>query len=253
MWDYFDDVVRLLGDGVRAVRWDQRGCGRSAGDGPYTIARFIADLDAVRVSCGVERVHLLGHSWGATLALRYALVHPERVASLSYVSGTGVDPDSTWKPTYAREVLRRIGADAPRWQELESRDRTPGEEREHAVLQWTTDFVDPATARERAEEFATPWWGINYVCSAAINGEAKRFLVDNDVPALCRSLAVPTLIVDGDRDLRPRWAVDSLERSLPDVRRVTLAGAGHIPWAEDPAGFRAAVLGFLASRDGGAS
>jgi pimeloyl-ACP methyl ester carboxylesterase len=47
-------------------------------------------------------------------------------------------------------------------------------------------------------------------------------------------------------DLRPRWAVDSLERALPDVRRVVLPGAGHLPWVEAPAAFRSAVTGFLA-------
>ena len=66
------------------------------------------------------------------------------------------------------------------------------------------------------------------------------------MPALCRALTVPTLIIDGDQDLRPRWAVDSLAEALPNVQRVTLAGAAHIPWAEDPAGFRQAVARFLA-------
>jgi pimeloyl-ACP methyl ester carboxylesterase len=49
-------------------------------------------------------------------------------------------------------------------------------------------------------------------------------------------------------DLRPRWAVDSLEQALPAARRVVLDGAGHLPWVEAPAGFRAAVAGFLTER-----
>jgi len=44
---------------------------------------------------------------------------------------------------------------------------------------------------------------------------------------------------------RPRWAVDSLERALPDVRRVVLPGAGHIPWLEKPGEFAGHLLGFL--------
>jgi proline iminopeptidase len=58
---------------------------------------------------------------------------------------------------------------------------------------------------------------------------------------------VPTLVVDGDQDLRPRWAVDSLVAALPDVRRVTLTGTGNVPWVEDPAGFGDAVARFLSS------
>ncbi|MFF4359796.1 alpha/beta fold hydrolase [Streptomyces sp. NPDC001604] len=43
---------------------------------------------------GLERIRLLGHSWGAQLALSYALAHPERVSLLVYVSGTGIGPDA---------------------------------------------------------------------------------------------------------------------------------------------------------------
>ncbi|MFE0516890.1 alpha/beta fold hydrolase, partial [Streptomyces sp. NPDC058964] len=52
---------------------------------------------------------------------------------------------------------------------------------------------------------------------------------------------VPVLIVDGARDIRPRTAVDSLERALPRVRRMVLPSAGHLPWVEEPDGFREAL------------
>lgn len=96
LWDYLDDVAVLLRDAARVIRWDQRGCGRSERRGRYTVARFVADLDAVRRHAGADRVALLGHSWGAFLALRYALEHPDRVTRLIYVtaSATAV-PSST--------------------------------------------------------------------------------------------------------------------------------------------------------------
>lgn len=246
LWDYFDGVAATLDNLVQTVRWDQRGCGRSERRGPYTVARFVADLDAVREHLGTTRITLLGHSWGALLALRYALDHPDRVSQLIYVSGTGIDPEDTWRPTYHGNIEQRIGADAPRWKELGNRDRTPAEDQEFAILQWSADFVDPDTARQHAQRLGTPWLGINYECANAINTEVRQHLQDHDMPARCGSLAVPTLIIDGDQDLRPRWAVDSLADALPNVQRVTLAGAGHIPWAEDPTGFRQAVARFLA-------
>jgi proline iminopeptidase len=47
------------------------------------------DLDAVRDGLGLgDRMTVLGHSCGATLGLRYALAHPDRVRALVYVSGT---------------------------------------------------------------------------------------------------------------------------------------------------------------------
>jgi proline iminopeptidase len=60
---------------------------------------------------------------------------------------------------------------------------------------------------------------------------------------------VPTLILDGAEDIRPRWPVDSLERALPRVTRVRIDGAGHLPWMEAPDPFRAAIQGFLSRVD----
>lgn len=234
LWDYFDGVVPAFGDVARTVRWDQRGCGRSERRGPYTVDRFVADLDAVRRHLGVERVDLFGHSWGATLALRYAMAHPDRVRALVYVAGTGVDADDTWKPAFYRNLAERVG------------DRAPAaDEREQAIVQWTADFVDQSTARAHAARMADPWFGIAHECANAIKTEVGRYLRDQDVAALCRTLTVPALIVDGEHDIRPRSAVDSLARALPGARRVTLAGAGHNPWVERPEDFRDTVVSFL--------
>jgi proline iminopeptidase len=244
LWDYFDGVAGTFADRARTVRWDQRGCGRSERRGPYTIERFIADLDSVRG--GAERITLLGHSWGATLALLYTLAHPDRVSGLIYVSGTGIDPDDTWRPPFHRNLQNGISVDLERWKELDGRRRTADEDREHAILQWTADFVDPATGRQHAERLGTPWLGINDECAGGIKADLPDYLTRHDVPASCRTLPVPTLIIDGELDIRPRWAVDSLERALPNARRTTLSGAGHVPWVEEPARFHQAVSGFLA-------
>ncbi len=61
----------------------------------------------------------------------------------------------------------------------------------------------------------------------------------------CRELEVPVLIVHGAEDIRPHWAVDSLYQTLPDAQRVSLAGAGHLPWVENPDEFHRTVTGFL--------
>jgi proline iminopeptidase len=246
LWDYLGDVAVLLGTTARGVRWDQRGCGRSECRGPYTVARFVADLDAVRQHIGADQVALLGHSWGAFLALRYALDHPERVTRLVYVSGTGIDPPATWHSGYEENLRHGIGANSARWEGLQRADRTDAEEWESAVLQWSAEFVDPATALREAEHLATPWFGINRECSAELNAEVRRYLADNEgVVRRCQGLDVPALIVDGAHDIRPRWAVDSLAKALPRVRRVTIAGAGHLPWVERPEEFREAVAEFL--------
>ena len=231
LWDMFGGLAELLADRVRVIRWDQRGGGRSEREGPYTMARTLADLEAVRVHFGLARMALLGHSWGAHVALHYALAHPDRVSSLVYVSGTGLGHD--WHEEYRRNRAERLGGDVP---ESTGRDA--------AVWSWTADFADPATARWWAEGLATPWFGVNEEANAALNAESRTW-DEQELVARCRELDVPTLIVDGAADVRPRWSVDSLADALPDVARVVLPGAGHVPWVESPGSFGWAVLAHL--------
>lgn len=76
---YFDPAV------YRVVLFDQRGCGRSrphASVEANTTWDLVADIEAIRQALGVEKFILFGGSWGATLALIYAISHPARVAHL---------------------------------------------------------------------------------------------------------------------------------------------------------------------------
>lgn len=76
---YFDPVH------YRVVLFDQRGCGRSrptASVNANTTWHLINDIETIRRDLGLERLIAFGGSWGATLALIYAISHPERVSQL---------------------------------------------------------------------------------------------------------------------------------------------------------------------------
>lgn len=69
----------------RVVLFDQRGCGRSRPHSSVvnnTTWHLISDIEAIRTILGIREFILFGGSWGATLALIYALTHPSRVSSL---------------------------------------------------------------------------------------------------------------------------------------------------------------------------
>lgn len=71
--DYFLPHLESLSDHHRVIFFDQRGTGRSSADidpATITMENFIADLEALRVSYGLETMHLLGHSWGGLLAMQ---------------------------------------------------------------------------------------------------------------------------------------------------------------------------------------
>lgn len=69
----------------RVVLFDQRGCGRSrphASVVDNTTWHLVADVERIRMALGIDSFVAFGGSWGATLALIYALTHPERVRHL---------------------------------------------------------------------------------------------------------------------------------------------------------------------------
>lgn len=87
---YMLNLEQLAGQGLAVVNYDQRGSGHSTSPpaevSNYTLAEYVKDIEAVREALGVEKVHLLGHSWGGILALQYAILYPQRVQSLILVN-----------------------------------------------------------------------------------------------------------------------------------------------------------------------
>lgn len=98
--DYLAPVSAMIEDLASVHRWEQRGCGRSEAAPPYDVQTCIADLEGLRRRFGHERWIVGGHSWGADLALAYALEHPSRVAGLLYISGGHVQNNRDWHREY---------------------------------------------------------------------------------------------------------------------------------------------------------
>ena len=238
LWDMCAGLAADLADRRTVHRWDQRGCGRSQPGGPYTLARALADLDAVVGAAGAP-VALLGHSWGAQLALRYALEHPDRVDRLVYLSGTGLSV-TAWRPAFRAAYVRRLGRQAARLRDLQDTDP-----RGAAMLRWSLDVADPARAAGIAAAMATPWLAVNTEANRGLDADASAHWDEAALTDACRRLPVPTLILDGAEDIRPRWAIDSLAAALPEVTRATLPAVAHLPWLEAPGPTAEAIRTFL--------
>ena len=220
-WDVFGDLQL---PGFTLYRWDQRGCGRSERRGPYTLDRFVADLESIRQSTRHEKVVLLGHSWGAALALQYAGTHLDHLSHLILVSSTGLDgPHPSYRQRVA-EILAREPSDDP-W-----------------IARISTGFADRATALAQARRLNTPRFTPNHECAEALRTNLRTL---PNRHATSRAIAVPTLLVHGANDLRPPEVTDTLLHALPNAERVVLDNVAHYPWVEDPDGFQKAVRAFI--------
>jgi pimeloyl-ACP methyl ester carboxylesterase len=103
IWDGV--AQRLAGAGMRVVALDQRGHGESEQPaGGYDFATGCRDLAAALDALGLARPVLVGHSWGANVALQYAAERAEAVAGLVLVDG-GFLGVADW-PGMTRELAR---------------------------------------------------------------------------------------------------------------------------------------------------
>ena len=227
MWD---PLAAALVVDHRVVRYDLRGYGRSPlPSGPFS---HVDDLAAVLVATAEAPVHLVGASLGARVALDLALARPDAVRSLALlgavVSGHAVDvpPPPLWEQVVAADRADDLDAladaEARMWLADPDGTRVP------EVLDLVRQMNRVALANERS-------------------GVAEERRVDPPAAGRLGELDRPVLVVDGELDLEDiRLAADLLAEHLPDVQRVRLPEAAHLPALERPAEVAELVRGFLA-------
>jgi proline iminopeptidase len=236
------------------VYYDQRGCGRSAEPaeaGAFTMDHLVADLEALRVELGLDRIALLGQSFGGRIAATYATVHPDRVDRLVLHASpiTGPLRPNAWslRPAMIDTVL------GPR-----SRQRL------RAQLAGLTDQAERFAAAHRALD-GDPAARARFLChdpakapallrildeaerlGNARMGPALRLTGADDLTDALAEPDVPTLVVVGlaDRSVGVDACRDLADR-LPRGQLHLLTSSGHFPEHEQPEDYVEAVRAFL--------
>lgn len=229
-------VGEMVADLARVHLYDQRGCGRSSAGGPYDIATAVADLEALRAHFGHERWIVGGHSWGAALALFYALDHPDRALGVVYLAGTSIRWDFTDRVRAAR--MARLTA-----AERAELDGDPAEERLLQLI-WTTDFATREAADAVLARGPLYQHPRNMTVNHATQRDWKRRL-DAGIEAALRTLDVPILVLHGKHDPDPTGA-RAVADLAPHGEWAPIPGAGHSPWLERPDELRALLRDFVA-------
>jgi proline iminopeptidase len=101
--DYLKPVAQMLDGRAKRIRFEAAGCGRSDHAEIYDVASCVADLEAVRQYLGIEQWIVAGHSWGADLALIYAMHHPDVVLGCVCLAGGRMVNDREWHRIYAEK------------------------------------------------------------------------------------------------------------------------------------------------------
>jgi len=230
----WDDHARLAGmiDDLTVVhRFDQRGCGRSGPSAEQSMARSAQDIDELRAFWGHDKIVVLGHSFGATLAITYAALYPDHVAGVVYLDGVGI---GDWRTGEQKVRERRMTPEqVVRLESLYGRPRTAEEEIELRVLAWFPDFADAEHAMEWALEDASVDLPINWAVNRALGNEINSW-PDSRKADDAAAIPAPITFVHGEGDPRPHTAVQALAAHAQQPSFHLIPDAGHSPWREQP-------------------
>ncbi len=241
--DDFREHVPELARLGRTIALDQRGHGGSSNSGrdeDYTLDGLVADLAAAFDALGLERADLLGHSLGGMVALRFALAHPARVASLVLMD-TSPNPLRMPLPEKARAGIaalareRGMGALFDSMRELAARNPALPPSAKRTQERMGTDVFWERIRRKIEAMDPVAWDAL----SRALGEQAS-------VADRLGEIRCPTLVMVGAEDLPFLVPSDLMERGIPGARRVTIPDAAHSPQLENPPAWSESIRAHLA-------
>jgi proline iminopeptidase len=234
------DVWDRLAKDRKVVFYDQRGNGKSSElkDGqPCGLAEQIDDLDALRAHLELDKIDLLGHSWGGYLVMAYASRHPERIAHLVIVDSAAPKIQDTlflFKNIYPETTEREDGLAFA--VELGDEKAVAADIHEYlSMLFYSPQLRDAFLARSSSFDYTQ-------TVNRAVWGDLQRFDLNPELP----KFKFPTLVVTGRYDFNVAPSVAySIHKAIPGSDFAVFEKSGHLPFCEEPDGFIQRVEGLL--------
>jgi proline iminopeptidase len=245
----FGSYLDALGDRRRLLLVDERGSGRSqpAPAQTWGLAHHAADVEAMAGALGIERYAVLGHSYGAFIALQHAVDFPGSPAATIVSSGI---PDArflarvqeelaAFEPVELREQVQASWA-------AEANARTQEDVAALLSDQLPFHFADPRDAR--IEDLRAAMTDAVYgpdVLRAAATEDYGAIAVENRLTDVTH----PVLVLAGRHDRTCSVpAAEAMVAGLPDAELVILEHSGHMGYVEENEAYVAAVADFLERR-----
>jgi len=216
-----------LADEFTVVAWDAPGCGGS--DDPpesFSLADYADCLAGFTAALGLDRPHVVGHSFGGGLAIALAHRHPSVPRSLVLLGGY-----AGWAGSLPPE-------------EVEARLASFLALEDPFVPRSFPGLFSDAMPLEAAEELTRIMEDVRLAPSKTM----IRAFAEADLRPALPDVDVPTLLLYGEDDVRsPRFVAEHLHANIPGSQLVILPGLGHELYLESPQAFVDTVRPFLRS------
>jgi pimeloyl-ACP methyl ester carboxylesterase len=223
-----------LADRFRLLAWDAPGCGRSSDPPERWRMHDYADCLATWLhTIGIDRAHVLGLSWGSSIAIELSRRHPTVPASLvlasAYLGWAGTLPSEE----VAARVEHLLSAPAPSHE---------------ALLEEAGSFLANTTSSALVDELVSIWADNTAAQHPSGFRAAVRSMAEADLRDVPPTIQVPTLVVHGALDQRsPLATARELHEAIPSSKLVVIPTAGHLVNAETPNEFNHHVSDFIGS------
>jgi len=243
---YFLPQMANLAKDYQLIFYDQRASGNSSpgiDSAAFSVDGFVDDIEMLRQSFGIEKLNLMGHSWGGLLAMLYSMTYPENINTLLLINSISAK-SSINKQVELELATRETRNDSIEKQQLISsadfQSNSPDAYEKLFKLGFRTQFAErnfiDSLNLNLPENFFDNfnWLQLLLVQFSEWDVSEHLYLIDS-----------PTLLVYGDYDPLSGKAAAHLDSLLPKSKLMIIKDAGHFPFIEKPDDFRRIINGFL--------
>jgi pimeloyl-ACP methyl ester carboxylesterase/ketosteroid isomerase-like protein len=248
------DDFKQLADIATVITYDMRGRGRSSplkSLDSVTIQQDVRDLETIRAHFRVDQFVPVGFSYLGLMVAMYTIDHPERVARLVQIGPVPRKAGTQYPKRLSNGMgdVFDVAEDTNKWREMKAQGMAESAPREFCEADAKVFRLiligNPAHASRIKSNCDFPnEWPVN-----ADKHFEHLFMSMNTVNITAADLAkitMPALVIHGTKDRNaPYGSGREWAMSLPDARLVTVDGAAHVSWADDPIAVFGSLREFL--------
>ncbi|GHE59928.1 alpha/beta fold hydrolase [Roseivirga thermotolerans] len=244
---YFLPHLEELAKDYRLIFYDQRACGKSSlsiDSATMNLNGFVDDIEQIRTKLGHEKLHIMGHSWGGLLAMKYAMAYPDKVERL--ILANSMAPSSAdWQKENLAAANNIDPKDKRRLDNIVSTGllRTPNPVpyiKEMMLLSFKAQFFDKLKIDQLNLNIPE-----DFQKRSAVFGLLGPDLAQYNLYADLKKIKAPALVMYGDAEAAINLHARKMVDSLNNGRLKVIPTSGHFPFIENPIAFNRAVRDFL--------